>query len=287
MNEPTELTLVAQESNLPIEKVESLLKSFTGYFQEAKGLTQIAREIKVTSEDQVAEMSEARRIRKLLQTIRTNAEKTKIQLKEQSLREGNAIQGMFNIIKALVIPVEEHLEAQEKFAENLKIARENEKNTQRLILLSKYVEDTSVYNLKEMADYSFNKLLEGLKLASEASAIALKLAEEEKVAQQVAEKKDQERIILENEQLKKELIGARLDKEQEIEKEKMIKEAELEAKQKSLLAPDKDKLLELALSVDKIVLPNVASTEAGEIIKKAELYLGEVSKFIRDKAKTL
>ena len=45
--------------------------------------------------------------------------KVRKELKEESLRKGKAIDGVANIIKFLIEPVEKYLEDQEKFIEKL------------------------------------------------------------------------------------------------------------------------------------------------------------------------
>ena len=301
MSDIQELQLIVQENNLPVTKVEELMKSFGGFFTSAKELAGKANGIKVTDESQTDVMMQAKELRLQIKNIRIEAEKTKITLKEQSLREGNAIQGAFNIIKALIVPVEEYLESQEKFAENLKLQKQEAIYQERLSKISPFVTDVTIYNIKDMSDYSFDQLLTSSKGAVEARNEALKKAEEDKIAQETADRKEQERIKVVNEELKANLLEAekilakereeKLELENKIKRENAQKEekkkAEEELKQKSLLAPDKEKLIEFAGMIDKLIAPNVASKDAGEIIKKAESYLAEVSKFVRDRAKTL
>ena len=119
MNDTKELVLIAQQEGLQPSKVDDLMKSFAGYFNQARTLAEEAKSIVVKDETQTDLMLKARETRLALKNIRVEAEKTKIQLKEQSLREGNAIQGVYNVIKALIVPVEEHLEKQEKFIEKI------------------------------------------------------------------------------------------------------------------------------------------------------------------------
>lgn len=159
MTDNNELVLAIKQINLEPSKVENLLSSFGKNFQEAKTIANEVRSIIVTDESQIEKMQEARKARLTLQKIRVEVEKTRVSLKEQSLREGKAIDGMANIIKALIIPVEEHLEKQEKYAEFKETERLLKRHTERVEKLSKFVEDVSLYNLMSMSDEAFENLL--------------------------------------------------------------------------------------------------------------------------------
>jgi len=318
-----ELQLIVKENKLPEDKTKSLLASFGGYFNKAHEVVKEAMQISVTDETQGDLMLKAREARLSLKDIRVEAEKTRVTLKEQSLREGRAIDGINNIIKALIVPAEEYLEKQEKFAEFKEKERLAKRNAERIAKLSLFVEDVTLFNLEGMSDDAFEKLLAGYKIAYEAQKAAEKKAEEEKIAKEKAEAKENKRIRLENEALKlaAEEKQKKIDEENKIREEKLAKEraeqeeklkkereekeklerqireqkladeakkrAEEELKRKELLAPDKEKLLSLADRMDLVKLPVVESREAGMIIKEVENRVSEIASYIREKAKTL
>lgn len=176
MTDNNELVLAIKQINLEPSKVESLLSNFSKNFQEAKTIANEAKSIIVTDESQIKTMQEARKARLTLKNIRVEVEKTRVSLKEQSVREGKAIDGMANIIKALIIPVEEHLEKQEKYAEFKETERLLKRHTERVEKLSKFVEDVSLYNLMSMSDEAFENLLKSCE-----QAFNLKKETEEKV----------------------------------------------------------------------------------------------------------
>ena len=60
-------------------------------------------------------MKLARVGRLFLMKKRTAIETVRKELKEQALREGKAIDGIANVLKALIIPIEEYLKKQEDF----------------------------------------------------------------------------------------------------------------------------------------------------------------------------
>lgn len=204
MSEENQLTIVAKESGLEPSKVENLLSKFADSFASAKQISQDSSELVVTSEGQVEEMALARTQRLKLKNIRVEVEHTRKKLKEQSLREGKAIDGMANIIKALIVPVEERLEQQEKFAEIKEAERKAKRHADRIEKLSPWVEDVSVYSLEDMSDETFDALLENAKIAEKARKEAEEKAEQDRIAKEKADAEEQERIRKENEKLRKE-----------------------------------------------------------------------------------
>lgn len=322
-NQNNEIALVAQNAGLAPTGVENLLKRFAAYFNEAKKLAEGAKEIVVTDESQTDLMLKARETRLSLKSLRTHVEAVRVELKEQSLREGRAIDGVSNLIKALIVPVEEHLEKQEKYAEIKELERIQKKYEERIALLSPYVDDISLYAIKDMSDVVFDNLLAGCKASYQAKKDAEAKAEADRIAKEKEKEEEDRKIREENEKLKKEAEekqkeSDRIAKEQEekLEKERKAREeaeaklkaekeaqekkerdakaaeeakkaAEEEAKRKALLAPDKEKLVELAGTIDKITLPAVSSKEAGDVVNEVQTKLSALSNYLREKSKTL
>lgn len=237
--EPTELVVIAEESGLESGRVHDLLGNFAGSFQSAKNVAKESHDIVVTSEDQVTEMAKARAARLNLKSIRVDVEKTRKELKEQSLREGKAIDGMANIIKALIIPEEERLEKQEKFAEVMAQKRKNDQYIKRVELLAPYVDDISVYNLLEMDEPVFQQLLDNSMKAHAAQLEAERRAEVERKQEAERKAKEDERVRLENIKLKKEADEREKEfaKQRKLDEEKAKKEKE--ASDKKLAAEHK------------------------------------------------
>lgn len=339
--EPNELALIAQQSGLEQSKVGVLMTKFGEPFQSAITIINQAQDINVTSEDQTDEIEQAGIARKELKRVRCEVENTRKELKEQSLREGKAIDGMANVIKAIIVPVEENLEKQEKFAERLAAERHARNIAERETKLSKYVTDTSVYKYENISDEAFSDLIkqldDALKAQEEADRIALlraeeerKKAEAERIAREKAAAEEAERIRKENQKLKAEAEAreAELAKQREIEQKRLAaerakqekklateraktdeerkkreaieaeqrKQAQAEAAAKAaaeesqrqaLLAPDKDKLIKFADSLEAIEMPHVASRDAGKLLDETKDFLTRVSKNLRQKAAQL
>jgi len=243
----TELVEIIKVNELEPTQSEIILKSFTEFFDKAKTYEAKAKAIVITDPGQVTEMQEARRIRIEVKNIRTKADEVRRKLKERSMREGNAIQGIYNVIKAVTVPIEEHLEQQEKFVERIEAEKRLQLGIERTALLSPFLEDTSFYNLAEMSQQGFDQLLTVSKNAYEARVAAEKKAEDDRIAKEKSDKAEQDRIIKENEKLKAEAEAkakkdavekqkideenARIAKEREAEnKERERLEAEIKAK---------------------------------------------------------
>jgi len=112
-----QLSTLVKESGLETTKAQFILDNFEGYFKIASEWEKKARTIVITDKDQKAEMKMAREGRLFLREKRIAIEKARKELKDQSLREGKAIDGIANVLKALIVPIEEYLDDQEKFVE--------------------------------------------------------------------------------------------------------------------------------------------------------------------------
>lgn len=120
--------------------------------------------------------------------------------------------------------------------------------------------------------------------------------EQEKREKELAKERAEQQKKLDAERKAREQAEAKIKAEKEaqakkeaIEKARLdeIKKQQEEAERQKLLAPDKDKLMELAQIIDKIQLPAVSSKEANSVVRATEEMLGKVTNYIREKAKTL
>jgi colicin import membrane protein len=112
-----QLATIVEESGLEKSKADVLLAIFEDYFRLAGEWERKAKALVVTDESQTAEMKMAREGRLFLKEKRVALEKTRKKLKEQSLREGKAIDGIANVLKSLLVPIEQYLDEQEHFVE--------------------------------------------------------------------------------------------------------------------------------------------------------------------------
>ncbi len=117
INSLSNLQKIVNKSGLDTPKANIILDQFHEYFAMADEWKEKAQNIVVTDASQEVEMKMARSARLFLREKRLAIEKTRKSLKEQALREGKAIDGIANVLKALIVPIEEHLSAQENFIE--------------------------------------------------------------------------------------------------------------------------------------------------------------------------
>lgn len=226
MEDSKELVQIIQESGLEKTQGDVILANFTSFVKEFNELEAKAKGIVIKDPSQVEDMATAREVRLALKTIRVNTENTRKTLKDKSLREGKAIDGIANIVKALIVPVEEYLESQEKYVENIEKERKAKIEAERTLEMSKYTEDLLLYNYKDLNDEAFANLISVLKKAFDDKQEIIRKAELQRVEDEKKEKAEQERIRVENEKLKKE--NAEKDKIREKEKEEENKKLEAE-----------------------------------------------------------
>lgn len=198
---------------------QSLREAFDSYFQQADEWRNKALSIQITRADQVREMKLARETRLALREIRINAEKTRKRLKEDSLRKGKAIDGIYNMLAFAVEPLEKHLLDQEHYIQRIEEERKAKLKASREAELIPLGVDVTLYQLGEMDEATFANLLETNRLAFAARQEAARKAEAERIERerQEAEERakreaeaaaERERLRIENERLQREKAAA-------------------------------------------------------------------------------
>ena len=284
-----ELVKVVETSGVEPQTATTLKESFLPFFEQAEEWKRKAEALVVTDATQVHDMKMARTARLALKEIRVNADKKRKELKEDSLRYGKAVQGVYNVIEYLIAPIEKHLEDQEKFAEIQEAKRKAELNIARKNEIQPFVEFIPYeLNLGELSEDVYAQTLKNAKILFQAKI----------EAEQKAEAEERERIRIENKRLKAEAEA----KEKQLAEERAKAEAERKArkeaeakviaeqKAKALLekkakaAPDKAKLNDFAKMLDELTLPELKSEEANKVLSDAKTLLQKVSTFIREKS---
>ena len=197
----TEIDALVEQAGLEKTTQSMLIASFVPFLQKVQQWKKDAEALVVTDATQTAKMKMAREARLELKRIRNEADKTRKMLKEDSLRYGKAVQGIYNIIEYTVVPIEEHLERQEKFVE---IQEQREKEA-RAELRRDELKPYEMYvpvnvDLINMSDSMYAALLDSVKQQHEAQVEF----ERKEAERKEAERLENERIRLENERLKKE-----------------------------------------------------------------------------------
>jgi hypothetical protein len=192
-------------------------------------------------------MKMAKEGRLLLRQKRLDIENLRKTIKEQPLRECQAIDSVAKAFKDLITPIEDYLKEQEEFEK-----RENEAKLNQLIhdrgeALKQYGVDVQYLDLGNMPEPMFEMLLSSSKITHEQKIKEEKQAEERSLAQQ-----ESVRIIIEQQRLENERLN-KLAQEQEekLQEERAKADAEAkkirdeyEAKQRDLEAKQKAELEE-------------------------------------------
>ena len=279
----SDLTKAVQESNLPTSKAEALEAAFMPFFEQAAKHCETAFTIKVTNIGQTATMGEARRERLALRDIRVAKEKVRKQVKEDALREGQAIDKIAKYLDSVIEPMEKYLLDQEEYGKRLQEKIQAEQRDLRMCEFGKYIEFLPPgVDLGTIAEEEHAKHLHMAKALWEAREAEQNRIENERIEREKREAAEREAMRAENERLRKEAAEQaeilakeraeveRLRAEQEAkeqaereriaaenrakmeadnaERERLRKEqAEKEAKEKAAMeAPDKEKLVSYA-----------------------------------------
>jgi len=282
MSEETELVPVEDnrlkelvtQSELDSTKAAVLLENFQDYFTVASEWGIRAKAIVVTDISQKDDMQMARTGRLLLREKRIKIEKTRKELKEQSLREGKAIDGIANVLKALIVPIEEYLGEQEKFAENLATAE-----AARVLaeLEAKAEADRLAKEEAERVEQ------ERIRVENARLKVEAEKAEAERIAREQALEAERAKVATEKAKAEKEAEDKRLAREAEIEAERakvatekakaekeaedkrLAREAEIEAERAKVVAKREAEKAQAAREV------RLAQQKAADKIAEAKL----------------
>jgi hypothetical protein len=167
-NQENQIVEVIKKSGVEQSTAHSLELAFSPFFAEAKEWSEKAKNITVSDESETDKMLLARESRLALKQIRVNADKKRKELKEDSLRYGKAVQGIYNVIDYFIVPIEKHLQAQEDFIKVKEEQRKQEIAEKRLKEIESFIEFIpESISIKDLSDDDFQKLLAGSKMQYE------------------------------------------------------------------------------------------------------------------------
>lgn len=129
------------------EKKAEIIKSefdFDAYKKIAAEWKAKAEALVITDASQLTEMKQAGEGRKFLQKARTTIDKKRKELKENALREGQAIDSVAKALIGLIQPIEEDLATKEKYAELLEKQRQQDLHDERYLEIIEYLEEIPV-----------------------------------------------------------------------------------------------------------------------------------------------
>lgn len=296
--EQNEIVKVIESTGLDMPKARALEDVFSDFYLRAKEWEAKAKTLVVVDASEIDKMAAAREARLAIREVRIGAEKARKAAKEESLKEGKAIDSIGNFIKDLIEPIEDHLDKQEHFVELQEEHRKDELNHYRTTMLAPYVQDLSVYDLREMTDQAFEQLLQGFIASAEAKKKSDKEAQDKIESDRI----EATRIKKENDDLKEqnrlkdleikqredaENLRLRQEADRETARLKQIeddKKAEDDMRRKAESAPDREKLLALATFIESIQLPENLSKHAQSIVDDVHDRLDGIVDDIRQKA---
>lgn len=220
-----DLDLLQNQTLIPQERAQYIRQQFAEFEGVADNWKAKAESLVVTSEEQVGEMQMARAGRLAISKVRIAIDKTRKKLKENSLEEGRLIDGIAKTLTNLISPIEEHLKAQETFADRAKAKRMEELITRRKGLLEAEGMGTGGLVLEEMTEEEFGQMLDMAKAAKLAREENARKDAEEAAARAKAEAEEREQQRLEMERLRKE----NAERERQLAEERAKSEAERKA----------------------------------------------------------
>lgn len=228
------ITQAIELSGLDTQKAEILQAKFGNMVETVEKWKKRSETLVITDESQKTEIEMAKQAYKLIKTVRIDVEKTRKALKEDSLKEGKAIDLIAKTLTEQVAPLELELEAKAKFVEIQEAKRREAKTQERIekaTALGFAVPQISM--VADMSDEMFDTYLKGLQADAEkreAEARASEQARLEAEQKAEAEQAERERLVaeareaqrLENERLKAEAEA----REKQIAEERAKAEAE-------------------------------------------------------------
>lgn len=238
---------------------------------------------------------------------RVEVEKTRKELKAESLRFGKAVDMEARRITSLLLPIENYLISQEKIVDDEKerIKAELEQLERERIekeeVVKKKLEEERQAKIREEQETEA-KRLENIRKEQEARELKIK-DEQEKIRKQqevysrkireeekrIAALLAKEQEVMELERVKVEAVKkAQRDAEQKVIREatEKRKAEEQEKKDEELrinLLPDKEKLFNLAGVIESVSMPKLAYRESHDVLDNAKEYLRKACNVLRDK----
>lgn len=207
----TPVAIVLARAKLEPAWRDVLRQTFDTFYLQVADWREKAGDIQVTALDQVAEMALARESRLGLRSIRVAAEHARKRLKANALEQGRCIDALYKVIEAEIAPLEDHLAAQESFADRYHEARRAELRAARAAKLAPYAAPPDGVDLAGLDDdawravlfgarHAHEKRLETERVAREAAELEARSLADEREAQRV----EHERVRAENDRLRAE-----------------------------------------------------------------------------------
>lgn len=233
-----QIQLFIDQNAVDQDIAKSLEPIYSPLFQQVKEKEKEAQELVVTSVDDKEKIARARELRLFFRDIRTATEKKRKEMKEESLRKGQAIDGMANIIKKFIEPLEVHLQTQENFAAIQAEREKAEKLASRMASLAGIMPDlapeeaAAAHKVAEsLPDAEFDEFRQSLELEVANRKAAEELAWRQAEEAAAAERERIRRIEEENAALREEARRKEEQRQRELAEERARTAEEFRLKQ--------------------------------------------------------
>jgi len=197
--------MIKEASQLPEDKLILLVGQFIPFLEQVVNLEDMFNGLEVTEEDDKAGMKRAREARLAFRKARTECEKIRKEEKQWANIVGRTIDYMGRTVRSRCEHWENHYKELETFAERMEAERKEALKLKRETLLSPYVEELDGWNLADMSEDAFNKLLSVSKAQHQQEVAEREKRAQEERERMEAERLEQERLRAENKRLQAEL----------------------------------------------------------------------------------
>lgn len=279
-----------QLHDLSEETSIKLRKEFYDPLTQVNKIVKEAYSIHVTDASQKVLMLQAGEEAKKIKKLRCMIENRRKELKEESLRTGQAIDGVAKFIKGIIEPAEKYLIEQRDYIEIQENKRLDKIEAERKEKLRSIGADPDQYTVRHQSDEDFLKIFNAVKkvIEEEKEQERLRIEKEKYEAEErfrLRQELEEKEIQLEQEREERKRLEVEQKKREAEEKEKQ-EAAEREARRKES-APDKEKLLLFADKITSLEFPIVESREAKLILTNVNSLLQKVKIYIENKISEL
>lgn len=251
------LALITPESALSVK--EAYLPLFTAFL----ALEKEAADIAVNAPKAAHEMQMS------LRKIRTSADKSRKSLGEEAKRYKDAVDEVYNILEARLVPIEERMKSIAKAEEIAAKERALKLRDKRLAELAPFGQDNSFYDLANLPETQFQQLMSSQKTAHEAKQAALKKEADDRAAAEEARLKREADLKADRDRLAKEAADRQAALDKLAAETKRLK-AEADAKLAAQAKAAADQAARLKKEADaKLAAQAKAAADEAAKIKKA------------------
>lgn len=203
---------------LPQTKAEALKLAFLPYLDQISQAETLVKAIKITDASQVEEIKLAKEYNKALAKTRIAVEKTRKELKDESLREGQTIDALAKVVTNLIAPLEKYSYEQSRFVELKEAAEREARKSERLAQIAPFGVLVNAELVADMDAETWEAYYNGLVAKDKAAKEEAARAEAARIEAERKEAEERERVRIENERLRKEIAEQEAAAKLELEK---------------------------------------------------------------------